>query len=93
MRPCELTLADAARAIESGELSPVELTDSVLERIDAVEERLGAYATVVAETARSSAVRAEREIAAGRYRGPLHGMPMGLKDLIDAAGLPTGAGS
>ncbi|HEX5566164.1 MAG TPA: amidase, partial [Streptomyces sp.] len=69
------------------------LTDSLLERIDAVEERLGAYATVVAEAARSSAVRAEREIAAGRYRGPLHGMPMGLKDLIDVAGLPTGAGS
>ncbi|WP_406473725.1 amidase [Streptomyces platensis] len=89
----ELTLAEAADAVTQGELSPVELTGSVLERLDAVEQRLGAYVAVSRETARESAALAEREIAAGRYRGPLHGIPFGLKDLIDVAGLPTTASS
>ncbi|WP_411138603.1 amidase [Streptomyces sp. C10] len=93
MRPFELTLAEAADAVANGELSPVELTGSELERIDAVEERLGAYVSVTGEVARRSAALAEREIAAGRYRGPLHGIPFGLKDLIDVAGLPTTASS
>ncbi|GGV23375.1 amidase [Streptomyces longisporoflavus] len=93
MQPYELSLADAARAVAAGELSPVELTDSVLERIESVEARLQAYVTVAAESARKAAARAEQEIARGRLRGPLHGIPMGLKDLIDAAGLPTTASS
>ncbi|MFE1176183.1 amidase [Streptomyces sp. NPDC058773] len=93
MHPFELTLAEAADAMAKGELSPVELTGSVLERIDAVEGRLGAYVAVASDAARTSAVSAEREIAAGRYRGPLHGIPFGLKDLIDVAGLPTTASS
>lgn len=93
MQPYELTLAGAAAAIREGELSPVELTESVLGRIGAVEDRLGAYVTLAAASARQAAVRAEREIAAGRHRGPLHGIPFGLKDLIDAAGLPTTASS
>ncbi|QIK10151.1 amidase [Streptomyces sp. ID38640] len=93
MRPFELTLAEAADAVANGELSPMELTGSVLERIDAVEERLGAYVAVTGEVARRSAALAEREIATGRYRGPLHGIPFGLKDLIDVAGLPTTASS
>ncbi|MGY4984964.1 amidase [Streptomyces nigrescens] len=93
MRPFELTLGEAADAVANGELSPVELTGSVLERIEAVEERLGAYVAVTGEAARRSAALAEREIAAGRYRGPLHGIPFGLKDLIDVAGLPTTASS
>ncbi|MFF8643010.1 amidase [Streptomyces sp. NPDC015345] len=93
MRPYELTLAEAAKAIAARELSPVELTDSVLRRVESVEGRLNAYVTVLAEAARRTAVRAERDIAAGRHLGPLHGIPMGLKDLIDVAGLPTKAGS
>ncbi|MEV2251607.1 amidase [Streptomyces sp. NPDC050147] len=93
MQPFELTLADAARAIAAGELSPVELTDSVLDRVAAVEPRLQAYVTVAADSARNAAARAEREIAQGRSRGPLHGIPMGLKDLIDAEGMPTTASS
>ncbi|MGW7638039.1 amidase [Streptomyces decoyicus] len=93
MRPFELTLTQAAAALGEGELSPVELTSSLLERIDAVEEDLGAYVTVASEAARGSAARAERDIAAGRYRGPLHGIPFGLKDLIDVAGMPTTASS
>ncbi|MCC3774677.1 amidase [Streptomyces sp. UNOB3_S3] len=93
MEPYELTLADAAEAIAAGGLSPTELTDSVLDRIDTVEPRLNAYVEVVADTARHAAAVAEREIAAGRRRGPLHGVPMALKDLIDVAGLPTTASS
>lgn len=93
MRPFEMSLAEAAAAIAEGSLSPVELTDSVLERIGAVEGRLQAYVTVASEAARGSAARAEREIAAGRYRGPLHGIPFALKDMIDAAGMPTTASS
>ncbi|AQZ66416.1 Aspartyl-tRNA(Asn) amidotransferase subunit A @ Glutamyl-tRNA(Gln) amidotransferase subunit A [[Actinomadura] parvosata subsp. kistnae] len=89
----ELTVAEASAAVARREVSPVELTDAVLARLDAVDGTLHAYATVIAETARASAAEAEREIAAGRYRGPLHGIPFGLKDLIDVAGLPTGAGS
>ncbi|GAA3090886.1 amidase [Streptomyces rectiviolaceus] len=93
MRPFELSLADAAHLVAAGELSPVELTESVLDRIGAVEARLQAYVTVAADSARESAARAEREITQGRSRGPLHGIPMGLKDLIDAKGMPTTASS
>ncbi|MGW7519703.1 amidase [Streptomyces sp. NPDC054796] len=93
MRPFELSLTEASRALRARELSPVELTASVLDRIGAVEERLGAYVTVAADAARAAAARAEREIARGGPRGPLHGIPMGLKDLIDAEGLPTTASS
>ncbi|WP_017593000.1 amidase [Nocardiopsis potens] len=92
MRPYELSLADAAKAVRERRLSPVELVDSVLERLEEVEPRLGAYASVDAESARAGARRAEREAAAGRFR-PLLGVPVGLKDLIDVAGRPTGAGS
>ncbi|MCB5906518.1 amidase [Streptomyces pinistramenti] len=93
MQPYELTLAGAAKAIGAGGLSPTELTDSYLERIEAVEGQLGAYVTVRAQAAREAAARAGRDIAAGRHLGPLHGIPMGLKDLIDVAGLPTTASS
>ncbi|MEU1823183.1 amidase [Streptomyces abikoensis] len=93
MEPYELSLAEAAGAIAAGGLSPTELTGSVLARIDAVEPRLNAYVEVFADAARRDAAAAEREIAAGRRRGPLHGVPMALKDLIDVAGLPTTASS
>lgn len=93
MQPHELTLAEAARALAGRELSPVELTESALQRIAAVEEDLGAYVSVFADAARRAAAQAERDIAAGAYRGPLHGIPMGLKDLIDVAGIPTTASS
>ncbi|MEI5100743.1 amidase family protein [Streptomyces sp. PmtG] len=93
MRPFELTLAEAAAAIAARELSPVELTDSVLARIDRVEPALNAYAALRPEAARAAAAHAERELAAGRRRGPLHGVPLALKDLVDVKGWPTGAGS
>ncbi|MFJ8149105.1 amidase [Streptomyces sp. NPDC096048] len=93
MQPFELSLTEASRAVRAGGLSPVELTESVLARIAAVEGRLGAYVTVAADAALAAAVRAEREISGSGPRGPLHGIPMALKDLIDAAGLPTTASS
>ncbi|MDQ7807566.1 amidase [Amycolatopsis sp. A133] len=93
MRPHELSLAAASRALHARELSPVELLDSVLTRLAEVEPRLNAYVTVAADRAHAAARRAEREIAAGELRGPLHGIPVGLKDVIDVAGLPTTASS
>ncbi|WP_037961559.1 amidase [Streptomyces violens] len=93
MQPYELSLAEASDAIGGGHLSPVELTESVLARIEATEPLVNAYATVTADAAREQAAAAEREIAAGRRRGPLHGIPMALKDLIDTAGVVTASGS
>ena len=89
MEAYQLGVAEAAAAIAAGELSPVELVDSVLRRIDATEGTIGAFACVTAEAARADAAAAEAEIAAGRYRGPLHGIPVGVKDLCDTAGVPT----
>ncbi|QHC23153.1 amidase [Streptomyces sp. GS7] len=93
MQPYEMSLTEASDAIASGSLSPVELTDSVLARLEATEPLHHAYATVTADAARAQAAAAEREIAAGRRRGPLHGIPMALKDLIDTAGVETASGS
>ncbi|MFF0679919.1 amidase [Streptomyces tendae] len=93
MQPYELTLGAAAEAVRTRRLSPVELVDSVLERIGRTEPRLQAYVTVTAERARRAARAAEDDIAAGRHHGPLHGIPMGLKDLIDVAGIATSASS
>ncbi|MYR83816.1 Asp-tRNA(Asn)/Glu-tRNA(Gln) amidotransferase GatCAB subunit A, partial [Streptomyces sp. SID685] len=93
MQPFELTIEHAAAAIAARTLSPVELVDSVLDRCDAVEQRLHAYVTVVADRARQDARRAEKEIRDGLHRGPLHGIPYGLKDLFDVSGIPTTASS
>lgn len=93
MQPYELTVADAAEAVRTRRVSPVELVDSVLERIEQVQPRLGAYASVTADRARDAARRAAAEIAGAGARGPLHGIPAGLKDLIDVAGTATSASS
>jgi aspartyl-tRNA(Asn)/glutamyl-tRNA(Gln) amidotransferase subunit A len=88
-----LTLTEAAAAVSARELSPVELTETYLDRIAVVDPALNAYVTVTADRARRDAERAEREIREGRYRGALHGLPIGLKDLFDTAGIRTTAGS
>ncbi|MEV0123656.1 amidase [Streptomyces sp. NPDC050703] len=93
MELADLTLAEASEAIRERRHSPVELVEAVLDRVERVEPRLHAYAAVTADRARRAAGEAEREVAAGRYRGPLHGVPMGLKDLIDVGGMATTAGS
>lgn len=84
---------EAAAAIGAGELSPVELTDACLARAGELEPVLGAFAVLDADGARRQAVALADEAARGDSRGPLHGIPVGIKDVIDVRGLPTRAGS
>ncbi len=93
VEPYALTLAEAAAAIADRSLSPVDLVESVLCRIEAVEPRITAFATVTADLARRQAAAAETELAAGHSRGPLHGIPVGIKDIYETAGIPTTASS
>ena len=86
-----LTISAAAPLLAAGELSPVTLTQAYLDRIAAVDGRLDSYVTLTAERALSQARAAAAEIAAGRYRGPMHGIPIALKDLYDTAGIRTTA--
>jgi aspartyl-tRNA(Asn)/glutamyl-tRNA(Gln) amidotransferase subunit A len=88
-----LALTEAAGQIRSASLSPVELTQTCLDRIERLNPVLNAFITVNADLAMEQARRAEREILAGEWRGPLHGVPIALKDLIDAAGVRTTAAS
>jgi len=90
---CFLSIADAARQIAARSLSPVELAEAHLARIAALDPQLDSYLTVTAEQARTQARRAEAELAAGRSRGPLHGIPFGLKDMFETAGIRTTAQS
>src|SRR6266404_3074049 len=89
MVPDFLTIAEAARLIERKELSPIELVESRLDRIARLDGRLNSFIRVLAEEARAEARAAEAEIAADRYRGPLHGIPIGLKDIYETAGVAT----
>lgn len=86
------TLTETAGAIRSRTVSPVELTNALLDRIAALDPKLGAYATVTPELALAQARQAEAEIMEGHYRGPLHGIPIALKDIYDTAGIATAAG-
>ena len=90
---CTLTLTETAALVADKAVSPVELTRLCLERIQRLGPALNAFITVTADAALEQARTAEREIAGGRYRGPLHGIPIALKDLIDTAGARTTAGS
>lgn len=76
------TLSEVAGLIERREISPVELTRSMLERIEALDSQLHSYITVSGDFALQQAKRAEEEITGGQYRGPLHGIPLAVKDLI-----------
>ena len=88
-----LTVAELGRLIRSREVSPVEATEAYLERIDRIDGQLHSYITVCHEEARQAARAAEREIASGQYRGPLHGIPVAVKDQFDTAGIRTTYGS
>ena len=88
-----LTLTEAADQIRTRKLSPVELTRECLARIERLDPVLNAFITVTAETALEQARQAESDVSSGNYRGPLHGLPIALKDLLDTAGVPTTAAS
>ena len=83
------TITEIAEAIASQQLSPVEITTAMLARIAQLDSQLMSYATVMAEQAMTAAQEAEREINAGTYRGPLHGVPIAVKDLCFTKGVRT----
>ncbi len=87
------SLTDAAARVRSREISPVDLVRACLDRIDRRNRELNAFITVTAESALREARIAEAEIGRGQWRGPLHGIPVALKDMIDTAGVRTTAAS
>lgn len=87
-----MSLQEVARRIQSRDLSPVDLTRLMLDRIEKVDPRLKSYATVMSDHALADALAAFQDIEAGRYRGPLHGVPIGIKDLCYTKGIRTMGG-
>ena len=88
-----MTIAEFGRRWRAREVTAEQVTDECLQRIDADNPRLNAFITVTADEARRQAREADRELAAGRDRGPLHGVPLSIKDLLDVRGVPTTAAS
>ena len=89
----DLTIAEAGHRLRHGETSSAALTEATLERIAATEPVVNAYVLVLTERARQAAAQADRELAQGRDRGPLHGIPIAVKDICYMRGLPAEAGS
>ena len=90
---CYMSAGELSRLIGGKEVSPVEVIDAHLARIEATEPTLNSFITLLPDRAREAALRAESRIQAGQYRGPLHGIPVGLKDLFNTAGVRTTSGS
>src|SRR6266850_479356 len=90
MRP---TIQQLIRELRARSLSPVAITRDCLTRIETLNPNLNAFITILADSALADARRAEQEIQRGDYRGPLHGIPIGLKDILDTAGTRTTAAS
>lgn len=88
-----LSLAEAADLLRARKVSPVELTQACLRRIEKLDPALNAFITVTAESALTCAREAEAQISSGGWKGPLHGVPVAVKDLLDTAGVRTTAGS
>jgi aspartyl-tRNA(Asn)/glutamyl-tRNA(Gln) amidotransferase subunit A len=88
-----LTIVEASDRIRSGKLSPIELLEQCLARIDRYEDRVRAWVYLDREGAREQAERLTAELKQNNYRGPLHGIPIGIKDIIDVFDMPTGCGS
>src|SRR5262244_3635694 len=88
-----LGVSEAADAVRTGAVSPVELVEACLARIGALDGRLLAWAHVDAAGARATARERDAEARAGRLRGPLHGVPVGVKDIFDVVGMPTTGGA
>lgn len=89
----ELSIAEVSGLLHRKEISPVDLTNACLARIEQLNPPLNAFITVMHDSALAQAREAEAEIQGGNWRGPLHGVPIGLKDLIDTAGTKTTCGS
>lgn len=89
---CQLTATHQAQLLRAGKTTARELAEAYLERINRLDGHCHSYVAVMRESALAEADRADRELAAGLDRGPLHGIPVAVKDLIDAAGVPTTAG-
>ena len=87
------TITEVAALIKAREISPVEVTEAMLRRIEQIDGKYKSYATVMADQAQAAAKAAESEIAAGQYRGPLHGVPFAVKDLCFTEGVRTMGGS
>ena len=90
---CYMSAGELSRLIGDRQVSPVEVIDAHLARIEATEPTLNSFITLLPEHARDAARRAEAQIQAGNHRGPLHGIPVGLKDLFNTAGVRTTSGS
>src|SRR5690606_1272403 len=88
-----LTIADASRMIRERQLSPVEYAAALFGRARTLDPSLNVYIRTMEDSAMAEAKRAEEEVAQGKWRGPLHGIPCGLKDIIDVEGVPTTAHS
>jgi aspartyl-tRNA(Asn)/glutamyl-tRNA(Gln) amidotransferase subunit A len=88
-----LTIAQASALIKAGKLSPVELTRSCIDRVHRLDAHLNSHLLLLEERAMADAARAEKEIARGAWKGPLHGIPIGLKDIFSTAGIRTTAHS
>ncbi len=93
MTTADVTITDLAPRVARGEIRAERLTEDALATIASLNPRLNAFITVTGDEALTAARRADQEIAAGRHLGPLHGIPISIKDLIDVAGIPTTAGS
>jgi aspartyl-tRNA(Asn)/glutamyl-tRNA(Gln) amidotransferase subunit A len=93
IEPCALSLSEMINQIRRGRLSPVALMESVLRRVDSLEPLLQAWVTIDRENALEEALRHQNEISRGQFRGPLHGIPIGVKDIFYTAGMKTTAGS
>src|SRR5262249_10118349 len=89
----ELTIAEASDLLRHKQISPLDLTKACLDRIERLNSAVNAFITIMHDSALAEARAAEAEINAGNWRGPLHGIPIGLKDLIDTAGVRTTCGS
>ena len=89
----DLSIAELAGLIAARKLSPVELTEALIQRVEQLDGQTRAFITPTFDRARRQARAAESEIAAGKYRGPLHGVPFALKDIYDTKGILTSAHS
>ena len=88
-----LSIAEASKLIKARKISPADIVEAALSRVEEIDQQLNAFVTVTADLALKQAKEAEQEIAQLKYRGPLHGIPIGLKDIYSTAGILTSAGS